>query len=493
MSLTFVKVSLFLLFIRQCSLFSFEYALKKVDSFEARVVALETADRLKRLEIDEIYVQFSEFDKKLRAMNVSLISANISKDVKNCNNSVVSTDGHSASNLVKGMAAEKLMSYKKRTNLERFISYLQNVFSDRKNKFEQMTKMLKSEIDQNRENLINGQALLADTCDAIKEGYRNEMASLKAEFENSQKEMKNLERLISSLKNVFSDHENKFEEMTKMLKSEIDQNRENLKNGQALLADTCKTVKEGYRNEMDSLKAEFEHSQKEMKNETNFLKDVTKNQRAIKIKSCVDLLSQKQFAIVSGIYELHNGLKVYCDQTTDGGGWIVFQRREDGSVNFERTWNNYKAGFGDLLHEFWLGNDNLQVLTEHGNHELRIDMEDFEGNKAYAKYSHFKVYREVAKYRLIVSGYSGNAGDSLIKHNGKAFSTVDRDNEQYPGNCAKRYRGAWWYHSGCHHSNLNGFYYQGSGSPRGKGVIWYYWKKSQTYSLKFVEMKLRST
>ncbi|XP_060555531.1 fibrinogen-like protein 1 [Ruditapes philippinarum] len=486
MSLTFVKVYLFLLLIRKCSFFSFEYALKKVDSLEARLVALETVDGLRRLEIDEIFVQFSEFTKKLRAVNMSLISTGANADVNNCKNSVVSTDGHSLNYLVKGMAAEKLMSYKNRQNLERLISYLQNVFSDHENKFEEMTKMLKSEIDQNIDNLINGQALMADTCETIKEGYRNEMASLKAEFEHTQKEMKHLERLISSLTNVYTDHENKFEEMTKMLKCEIDQNRENLINGQALFADTCETIKEGYKNEMANLKAEFKHAQNEMKKEKELLKGET-----IKKESCVDLFSQKQF--VSGIYELHNGLNVYCDQTTDGGGWIVFQRREDGSDIFERTWDNYKTGFGDLLHEFWLGNDNLHVLTEHGNHELRIDMEDFEGNKAYAKYSHFKVYGENDKYSLEVSGYSGNAGDSLIYHNEMAFSTVDRDNDPYLGNCAKKYRGAWWFASGCHYSNLNGVYYHGSSSPNGEGVIWYHWKESFRYSLKRVEMKLRST
>ena len=43
---------------------------------------------------------------------------------------------------------------------------------------------------------------------------------------------------------------------------------------------------------------------------------------------------------------------VFCDQTTDGGGWTVFQKRLNGSVDFYRYWNDYKRGFGDLNSEF---------------------------------------------------------------------------------------------------------------------------------------------
>ena len=84
-------------------------------------------------------------------------------------------------------------------------------------------------------------------------------------------------------------------------------------------------------------------------------------------------------------------MQVLCDMTTNGGGWTVFQRRLNGSVDFYRDWSSYKNGFGDLHGEFWLGNDNLHRLTAAGNVSLRVDLEDFEGNITYAEYATFKV------------------------------------------------------------------------------------------------------
>ena len=98
---------------------------------------------------------------------------------------------------------------------------------------------------------------------------------------------------------------------------------------------------------------------------------------------------------------------VYCDQTTSGGGWTVFQKRLDGSVDFYRTWDSYKYGFGNTYSEFWLGLESIRRLTNSGGYKLRIDLEDFSGNTVYAEYTWFKVESEGSNYTLRIGSYSG--------------------------------------------------------------------------------------
>ena len=98
---------------------------------------------------------------------------------------------------------------------------------------------------------------------------------------------------------------------------------------------------------------------------------------------------------------------VLCDMTTSGGGWTVFQRRLDGSVDFYRGWQDYKHGFGHLKGEFWLGLDKIHRITTAAQNELRIDMEDTSGNKKYAEYDLFAVTSEQQKYQLSLGTYAG--------------------------------------------------------------------------------------
>ena len=176
---------------------------------------------------------------------------------------------------------------------------------------------------------------------------------------------------------------------------------------------------------------------------------------------------------------------------TDGGGWTVFQRRQDGSVDFYRYWTDYENGFGNLTGEFWLGLSKIHRLTKEGSNTLRVDLGDFEGNTAYANYSTFSISDGSTEYRLTVGGYSGTAGDSLntgdrYGHNGMRFSTRDNDNDNYVNNCAQIYTGAWWYNA-CYYSNLNGRYFNTT-TENDQGIKWWGWKST---TLSFTEMKTR--
>ncbi|XP_035651208.2 tenascin-X-like isoform X2 [Oncorhynchus keta] len=178
---------------------------------------------------------------------------------------------------------------------------------------------------------------------------------------------------------------------------------------------------------------------------------------------------------------------VYCDQVTDGGGWTVFQRRMDGKTDFFRGWENYSKGFGELSGEFWLGNENLHNLTSMAPMTLRVDLRAGD-ESVFAKYSTFTVDTVRRNYALKVSGYSGTAGDSMSYHNGRMFSTRDRDPAPFITRCAMSYRGGWWYKN-CHQANLNGLY---DTSVNHQGLIWTAWK-GKDYSVPFTEMKLRPT
>ena len=172
-----------------------------------------------------------------------------------------------------------------------------------------------------------------------------------------------------------------------------------------------------------------------------------------------------------------------CDTVTDGGGWIIIQRRTTGNVDFYRNWADYKKGFGTLDDDFWLGNDNIHAVTSSGQYELRIDLR-YKGKSAYAHYDKFALADEHEKYTISLGSYDGTAGDSLVSHRNKPFSTYDQDNDMWPRNCAVSYLGAWWYEH-CHDANLNGKWGEGSY----KGLRWSSF--SNQNSVSFSEMKIR--
>ena len=178
----------------------------------------------------------------------------------------------------------------------------------------------------------------------------------------------------------------------------------------------------------------------------------------------------------------------YCDGTTAGGGWLVVQRKKDGSVNFNRTWVDYEDGFGSLTGEFWYGLTPLHCLTNQGQWEMRIDFTLTDGTKSYLSYSSFKVGPASSNYKLSISGYNGIASSDPIAGsyslNGMPFTTIDKDNDKSTSkNCAKNHvgnAGGWWY-NGCSYIFIN---------HKIKNKYGIYLSKSWK-SLSFTEMKIK--
>uniref|UniRef100_A0A7N8X1E7 Microfibril-associated glycoprotein 4-like n=1 Tax=Mastacembelus armatus TaxID=205130 RepID=A0A7N8X1E7_9TELE len=207
---------------------------------------------------------------------------------------------------------------------------------------------------------------------------------------------------------------------------------------------------------------------------------------------CSDIYNHDQ-SRPSGVYTIYpigatSAVQVYCDMNSEGGRWTVFQRRMDGSVNFYRPWDHYKFGFGTAAGEYWLGEGSKHTRKRY---ELRVDMEDFSGTRAFARYSSFSIDSESEGYRLHVSGFSnGGAGDALSHISGQKFSTFDRDQDTWDNNCARSFLGAFWY-SNCHSANPNGVYRWGAdGALYAVGVSWAPWK-GHDYSMKTFSMKIR--
>ncbi|CAG2249275.1 unnamed protein product [Mytilus edulis] len=139
--------------------------------------------------------------------------------------------------------------------------------------------------------------------------------------------------------------------------------------------------------------------EKEILRIVSLLKNGFKGTCTKPVRDCTEL---KKYNKLSGVYKITAGnskaLKVYCVMTTDGGGWSIIQRHQDGNVDFQRTWAEYENGFGNLEGDYWLG-------------------------------------------------------DSMKFHNGMLFSSTDQDNDQHGSDCAKQY-GPWW-HKQCCTSALN--------------------------------------
>uniref|UniRef100_A0A7I4XYN6 Fibrinogen C-terminal domain-containing protein n=1 Tax=Haemonchus contortus TaxID=6289 RepID=A0A7I4XYN6_HAECO len=194
-----------------------------------------------------------------------------------------------------------------------------------------------------------------------------------------------------------------------------------------------------------------------------------------------------------GVYSIivnGNPYKVFCDMHTAGGGWVVFQRRVNGSDSFwDHNWTEYRNGFGKIGRNttFWLGNEALHHLTNKDPDViLRVEMRGDRSPKAkhrtgywWNNYFKFRVGSEETNYTLESLSINwrkieGNASIGLfdmIDSVRAQFSTVDRINDPKP-KCVTEYKmGGWWLRN-CALATLNGAYELSKRSFEGYGLFW---------------------
>ncbi|XP_075455043.1 angiopoietin-related protein 5-like [Ascaphus truei] len=214
----------------------------------------------------------------------------------------------------------------------------------------------------------------------------------------------------------------------------------------------------------------------------------------------------------SGIYMIKplgssRSFQVFCEMDDDGGWTLIQKHNGQDGLSFDRTWNEYKLGFGNITSEHWLGLDNINALTDHIYRipELRISLGDFDGAEAVAHYSSFRVDHETNFYQLSLGNYFGNAGDAFrgrdsdTNEDGSFFSTKDKDNDNcspcrmgdiiYYSCSEDEFSAGWWFNR-CGIANLNGQWHpQGANMWWASSISWETWRSIQ--SLKFSKMYLR--
>ena len=216
-------------------------------------------------------------------------------------------------------------------------------------------------------------------------------------------------------------------------------------------------------------------------------------------KDCKEL---KTRGFKDGVYSIalqeNMAKKVFCDMTTDGGGWIVIQKRFDGSVDFNRDWKSYKDGFGNANGEYWIGNEFIHQFTDSGSTEMIAEARAFDGRRISVKLHNIRVGSEAMKYNLQYDSCTAltdgpNGCFNWDNQRGSKFTTFDNDNDNDSSkNCAVKYPGGWWFNI-CFKVFLNGRYSMTSNSISNSQHI--HWSTFLGYdeSLKETKMLLRKT
>ncbi|XP_071835749.1 uncharacterized protein [Apostichopus japonicus] len=105
--------------------------------------------------------------------------------------------------------------------------------------------------------------------------------------------------------------------------------------------------------------------------------------------------------------------EAYCNNDLDTGGWTVLQRRRLDSINFNRSWKDFRNGFGFLGSEFWIGNEKIAVLTNQKRYQLRLDFENVAGETYYVTYDEFRISDEWGDYFISSLGSFARSNETI--------------------------------------------------------------------------------
>lgn len=143
--------------------------------------------------------------------------------------------------------------------------------------------------------------------------------------------------------------------------------------------------------------------------------------------NCYDIYKQggiKQ----DGIYQIYlsgsdKPTRVYCEMQK--GGWTRILNRVDRlTPAFDRVWEDYTSGFGELEGNHWLGLRAMQLLTHQEQMTLRIEVASEGGRDAeFIEYTSFLVWPESERFKIQINMSSrGTLNDWMWSfHNGMMF------------------------------------------------------------------------
>ncbi|XP_013380795.1 fibrinogen-like protein 1 [Lingula anatina] len=129
-------------------------------------------------------------------------------------------------------------------------------------------------------------------------------------------------------------------------------------------------------------------------------------------------------------------------------------RRTGPELNFNRSWVEYRNGFGDVAGDHWLGLEAFHHLTNQGNYSLKTEVRDaLTDSYFWDIHANFLIGTEDEKYtlKLKLNGVGNLSTNSTVdpweKNVNVQFSTHDQKNDnKLTGNCAAVNGGGWWFH-----------------------------------------------